>query len=129
VIYSALYDAKDGGSDNKNNDDNDCASPRAVPLKAAHRKPRSDYCSCLVEVKKLISNIAVSPKVPRQSAALASLLEMTPFESLCRNHLRLFASNVLDMVTNITSTALLERLEWIYPRKLQMVDVRWVRPS
>jgi hypothetical protein len=55
----------DGGSNNKNNDDSDCASPRAVPLKAAHRKPRLDCCTCLVEVKKLISNIVVSPKVPR----------------------------------------------------------------
>jgi hypothetical protein len=54
---------------------------------------------------------------------------MTLFESLCRNHLRLFAGNALDMVTNITTAALLERLEWIYPRKLKMVDVRRVRPS
>jgi hypothetical protein len=33
------------------------------------------------------------------------------------------------MVTNITTAALLERLEWIYPRKLKMVDVTRVRPS
>jgi hypothetical protein len=33
------------------------------------------------------------------------------------------------MVTNITTAALLERLEWIYPRKLKMVDVTRVCPS
>ena len=107
-----------GRSDNGNDGRNDKASQEAIQLEVAHKKPRLDCCSCPVGVKKLISNIAVSPEVSHQAAALASLREMALFESLCRNHLRLFAGNALDMVTNITTAALLERLEWIYPRKL-----------
>jgi hypothetical protein len=117
-----------GGSDSENDDDNDHASYGAVPLRVAHRKSRLDCCSCPVDVKKLISNIGVPLEVPHQSVALANLREMAPFKSLCRNHLRLFAGNSLGMVTNIKTAALQKRLEWIYPRKRHMVDVRRVRP-
>ncbi|KAI9861116.1 MAG: hypothetical protein M1813_005545 [Trichoglossum hirsutum] len=105
------------------------ANQKATSLKAAQRKSRPGYCSCSIGVRKLVSSFAVSPEAAHQGAALASLREIAPFESVCRNHLRLFAGNALDMVTNITTTALLERLEWIYPRKRQMLDMRRVRPS
>ena len=62
-----------------------------------------------------MDSFVVSAEVSHQGMALASLQEVALFQSLCRNHLRLFASNALDMVTNITTAALLERLEWIYP--------------
>jgi hypothetical protein len=118
-----------GKSNSGNDGRNDKASQEAIQLEVAHKKPRLDCCSCPVRVKKLISNIAVSPKASHQAAALSSLREMALFESVCQNHLRSFAGNALDIVTNITTAALLERLEWIYPRKRQIVDVRQVRPS
>ena len=76
-----------------------------------------------------MDSFVVSAELSHQGMALARLREVALFQSLCRNHLRLFAGNALDMVTNITTIALLERLEWIYPRKLKMVEVRRVRPS
>ena len=54
---------------------------------------------------------AMTPEVSRQAAALADLSNMTPLESLCQNHLRLFAGTVLNMLTNIKTVELLERLK------------------
>jgi hypothetical protein len=51
-----------GRSDSGNDSRNDKASQEAIQLEVAHKKPRLDCCLCLVRVKKLISNIAVSPK-------------------------------------------------------------------
>ena len=71
----------------------------------------------------------LSPEVSRQAAALADLSNMTPLESLCRNHLRLFAGTVLNMLTNIKTVELLERLKWINLRKRQLIQVKEIRSS
>jgi hypothetical protein len=84
---------------------------------------------CLVEVREFVFNLAYSSEPHQQAIALSKLKEMALFESICRNHLRSFAGNALGMVTNITTAALLERLQWIFLRKQQIGDVRRVRPS
>jgi hypothetical protein len=71
----------------------------------------------------------VSLEVSRQAAALADLSNMMPLESLCRNHLRLFAGTVLNMLTNIKTVELLERLKWINLRKCQLIQVKEIRSS
>ena len=71
----------------------------------------------------------VSPEVSRQAAALADLSNMTPLESLCRNHLCLFAGTVLNMLTNIKTVELLERIKWINLRKRQLIQVKEIRSS
>jgi hypothetical protein len=54
---------------------------------------------------------------------------MAPLESLCQNHLRQFAGTVLNMLTNIKTVELLERLRWINLRKRQLTQVKEIRPS
>ena len=54
---------------------------------------------------------------------------MAPLKSLCRNHLRQFAGTVLNMLTNIKTVELLERLRWINLCKRQLTQVKEIRPS
>ena len=54
---------------------------------------------------------------------------MTPLESLCQNHLCLFAGTVLNMLTNIKTVELLERLKWINLRKRQLIQMKEIRSS
>ena len=54
---------------------------------------------------------------------------MAPLETLCRNHLRRFAGTVLNMLTNIKTVELWERLRWINLRKWQLTQVKEIRPS
>ena len=92
-------------------------------------KSEQSSCSCPAEVREFVFNLAFSPEVHRQAAALLRLREIALYESICRNHLHSFAGNALDMVTNITTAALLERLQWIFLRKWQIDNVRRIRPS
>ena len=130
VKRTAYENGDDEHNDGENDgDENNKVDQETSPLKPLQKKPRPDNCSCSVGARKIVDSFEVSAEVSRQQVAIESLRKAAPFQSLCRNHLRLFAGNALDMVTNITTAALLERLEWIYPRKLKMVDVRRVRPS
>jgi hypothetical protein len=64
-------------------------------------------------VKEFILSFKASPEVLRQAADLADLTNMVPLKSICRNHLRQFAGTVLNMLTNVKTVELLERLKWI----------------
>jgi hypothetical protein len=72
-------------------------------------------------VKEFISSFKASPEVPRQAAALADLTNMVQLQSICRNHLRRFTGTVLNMLTNVKTVELLERLKWINLRRQQLV--------
>jgi hypothetical protein len=80
-------------------------------------------------VKEFILSFKASPEVPRQAAALADLTNMVRLQSICRNHLRRFAGTVLNMLTNVKTVELLERLKWINLRRQQLVRVKEIRPS
>ena len=80
-------------------------------------------------MKEFILSFKDSPEVPHQATALADLSNMAPLESVCRNHLRQFAGTVLNMLTNIKTVELLERLKWIHLRKRQLTQVKEIRPS
>ena len=86
-------------------------------------------CTCFVGVKDFILSFEDAPETPRQTIAIANLLSMTPFESICRNHLRLFAGTVLNMMNSIKTDLLLERLIWISLRRQQLAEVKEKRPS
>ena len=75
-------------------------------------------------MKEFILSFKDSPEVSRQAAALADLSNMAPLETLCRNHLRRFAGTVLNMLTNIKTVELWERLRWINLRKRQLTKVK-----
>jgi hypothetical protein len=78
-------------------------------------------CSCPINVKDLVGNIAAPPGISEQVTALTHQREWNGrVKTLCRNHLRLFVSNVLGMVNNLKTHTLQERLEWVYRRKLRM---------
>ena len=98
-----------------------------VSLLCDRRKPKG--CSCFIRVKEFILSFIVSPEVSRQAVAFADLSNMTPLESLCQNHLRLFAGTVLNMLTNIKTVELLERLKWINLRKRQLIQVKEIHSS
>ena len=80
-------------------------------------------------MKEFILSFKDSPEVSRQAAALADLSNMAPLETLCRNHLRRFAGTVLNMLTNIKTVELRERLRWINLRKRQLTKVKEIRLS
>ena len=80
-------------------------------------------------MKEFILSFKASPEVLRQAADLADLTNMVPLKSICRNHLRQFAGTVLNMLTNVKTVELLERLKWINLRRQQLVRVKENRPS
>jgi hypothetical protein len=80
-------------------------------------------------VKEFILSFEAPPDILGQSTALANLTNSTPLESICRNYLRLFAGNALNMINSITNDKLLERLEWINDRKRQLEKVKEIRSS
>jgi hypothetical protein len=84
---------------------------------------------CFIGVKDFVLSFKESPDVSGQSTALADLLIQGPLDSICRNHLRRFAGTVLNMLTNIKTIELLERLRWISLRKRQLAQVKELRPS
>ena len=93
------------------------------------KKSKLRNCSCFIGGKEFVLSFKDSPEVSRQVAALADLLNMAPLESICRNHLCQFASMVLNMLTNIKTVKLLERLRWINLRKCQLTQMKELRPS
>ena len=109
---TAYKNGDDEHNDGENDgDENNKVDQETGPLKPLQKKPIPNNCLCSVGARKIVDSFVVSAEVSRQHVALESLRKTAPFQSLCRNRLRLFAGNALDMVTNITTAALLEGLE------------------
>ena len=90
------------------------------PVKRRKRTP----CRCFIGVKDFILSFHQAPDDSGQITALANLLTQSSLEFICRDHLRHFAGTVLNMLTNMRTVKLRERLNWISAWKYQLIKIK-----